>query len=1310
MDRTRIREIFADAAELTSSERAAFLDRACGNDAELRREVESLLRAMEGAGDYFKGLQRSVDDATSAHEDLSGTSVGGFKLLERIGEGGFGVVYMAEQERPLRRRVAIKILKAGMDSRAILARFEAERQALAAMDHPNIARIFDAGMTEHGRPYFAMELLRGTSITEYCDENRLTPRERVALMLPVCDAVHHAHMKGIIHRDLKPSNVIITHQDGVPAPKVIDFGVAKAIGDPLTDATLFTQFRHIIGTPAYMSPEQAAMSGSDVDVRSDVYSLGALLYELLVGAPPFKSADLLSLGLAEMHRVIRERDPPTPSTRLRTTDLDLHAIAAQRGTEPARLSRMLRGELDWIVMRALEKDRRHRYDGASALAADLRRYLQGEAVLAGPPSVGYRVRRYIRRHRVALAVVGTFGLALVVGILSLLVALEAVRRQRDESEVLHRLAEAREAQSRKHALSAALNAAAAAIESGDGLQAIQMLRLVPEASRNWEWRFLHSQIDESIRTITLPSTADRLSPTADGAVFLAVPRDNNLWAVVDADTGRILRTFESREVSLSPDASTAIVLQKDGSFACFEIASGRERWRTEGSLSSASGVRGFESACVPPHYTISADRAVSPDRTRWVIWQPSPDGRNEVQVRSMQDGRLQRSFRVSAPIGSIPFFFLHPDGKLAIFIGSYAIDPESGENRPLPVGFHISFALWFDRTTRAGRWSSVITDWSLGRNVTIELRGPEWTSNVDVNRDFTLGVARDGTGTIRTWDLTSEDVSDARPHMLLPGAIASVRLSRDDRFVLALMDDRTAVSVIPLARSRAAEFRSDDSRVSAALSGDGRFSFSTGWGDVLAVDLGTLMPLWRRNLSWEWCTAIDATMSGDRVAVACGGRDRCELFLLDGRTGNTLWRFAPRRDSPEDARFSQLIRALAFTHDQSRLIVAMEGLDALVVDAQTGRALAHVPLPFPSHGLVPSPDGSQIALTTRFPSSQRATDAYGTGRLCLLDGTTAKQARAWDTPFPVCALAWSRDGRSVFITSGIHAARIEVDTGAVSWSRLLPAGVNVRVLAATPDGHRLLLCREDGRGIVLDARTGEHIVELALPIDLPIAAEFSAEDDALLVSACYSPGESIQPSPTPALRTQLQMTRDAWSMLSRLPPAHRFLPTQHAADFFDTCVGVDDATRSLATEIHLRLGFSARWANSFLHGVIRDAEKGKRSGLETGVLVGPRCIEQFPHEPSPRLNYARILQLLDRHEDALAALEACTPLLEPGDQADAHALLRGVCLARLGRRAEAAELTASVLERLSRQIRVNDEIRALRDDLEAALAATDPPS
>ncbi|MGA2871152.1 MAG: serine/threonine-protein kinase, partial [Verrucomicrobiota bacterium] len=384
--------IFDAAIELPVEQRAAYLKEACAGDDALRQRVEDLLRAHEMAGTFMGSMAVVSKSETTPIKPLEqlGERIGRYKLLQQIGEGGCGVVYMAEQEEPVRRRVALKVIKLGMDTKSVIARFEAERQALALMDHPNIAKVLDAGATDNGRPYFVMELVRGIKITEFCDKNNLPTHKRLNLFIQVCQAIQHAHQKGIIHRDIKPSNILVTMNDGVPLPQVIDFGIAKATQQRLTDKTLFTAFEQFIGTPAYMSPEQAEMNAQGVDTRSDIYSLGVLLYELLTGKTPFAQEELLQAGMNEIRRIIREEEPMKPSTKLSTMlEGELTVTANHRLTEPPKLIHAVRGDLDWIVMKALEKDRDRRYETATGFARDVERHLADQPVTACPPGNFY---------------------------------------------------------------------------------------------------------------------------------------------------------------------------------------------------------------------------------------------------------------------------------------------------------------------------------------------------------------------------------------------------------------------------------------------------------------------------------------------------------------------------------------------------------------------------------------------------------------------------------------------------------------------------------------------------------------------------------------------------------------------------------------------------------------------------------------------------------------------------------------------------------------------------------------------------------
>jgi len=526
------RDIFVSALQLKSAaEREAYLKEVCASHPELLDRVRTLLKA-NAIEDGF--LETPLLEATVAVGDASltegpGVVIGRYKLLERIGEGGMAVVYMAEQEQPVQRKVALKIIKLGMDTRTVIARFEAERQALALMDHPSIAKVFDGGATETGRPYFVMELVRGVPITEYCDQNKLSTRGRLDLFIQVCQAIQHAHQKGVIHRDIKPSNILVTLHDGTPVPKVIDFGIAKATESRLTDKTLFTRSLTFVGTPTYMSPEQADMSGLDIDTRADIYALGVLLYELLTGRTPFESRELLRTSLEDCRRMIREKEPTRPSTRVSTLPHeDLTTTAERRQTEPAQLIRLLRTDLDWITMKCLEKDRTRRYETASGLVLDIRRHLDGEAVWARPPSTRYRVQKFVRRNKVIVAIASIVVLAAIV---STWQAIRATRAEREQSRLRGAVQEAlqEEAQQRQRAeaqewaaLRRAYNSdmtlAQQALGANNYGRVVNLLdRYRPKSQepdfRQWEWRYFWNQT-RSDAAFALPQQPDAITRVA----------------------------------------------------------------------------------------------------------------------------------------------------------------------------------------------------------------------------------------------------------------------------------------------------------------------------------------------------------------------------------------------------------------------------------------------------------------------------------------------------------------------------------------------------------------------------------------------------------------------------------------------------------------------------------------------------------------------------------------------------------------------------------------------------------------------------
>jgi eukaryotic-like serine/threonine-protein kinase len=579
----RERDIFIEALELGDpSKQAALLDKACQEDAELRGRVEQLLAEHERKESFIldrppircngfpsgDGVGFTVDGPIT---ERPGTIIGPYKLLQQIGEGGMGVVFMAEQTEPIQRAVALKIIKPGMDRRQVIARFEAERQALAMMDHPNIAKVFDAGTTDSGRPYFVMELVKGVAITKYCDEKHLPLHARLELLLPVCQAVQHAHQKGVIHRDIKPNNVLVAEYDDHAVPKVIDFGVAKATAQRLTDRTMFTEFGQVLGTIEYMSPEQAKFNQLDIDTRSDIYSLGVLLYELLTGSTPFARKRLQSAAFDEMLRIIREEEPPKPSTRLSTTGA-LPSIAVNRGSQLNKLCGLVRGELDWVVMKALEKDRNRRYETANSFADDIQRYLNDEAVQACPPSAMYRFRKFARRNKTALVVAMLVGSAILIAVAGLAVSTVLIaREQRVTENALQAETQARTdlqdtlERERRDSYLHRIALSQRELSVNNLARALQLLGQCPEDLREWEWYYLMRlcRVEPVVLRDKIDVNSVAFSPDGER---LASASDDGEIKVWNSKTGKVIQTIPKAHTGSNahPGFVSSVVFHPDG--------------------------------------------------------------------------------------------------------------------------------------------------------------------------------------------------------------------------------------------------------------------------------------------------------------------------------------------------------------------------------------------------------------------------------------------------------------------------------------------------------------------------------------------------------------------------------------------------------------------------------------------------------------------------------------------------------------------------------------------------------------------------
>jgi WD40 repeat protein/serine/threonine protein kinase len=941
-------EVFHDALARPPADRPAFLASACGGDDALHRRVEALLHAHENPGSFLAEQSRlPMETVTVPASERPGTVIGPYKLLKQIGEGGFGIVFMAEQQRPVRRRVALKLLKPGMDTRQVIARFEAERQALALMDHPHIARVLDAGATASGRPYFVMELIRAIPITQFCDDHQLTPRERLELFVTVCQAVQHAHQRGIIHRDLKPSNVLVTRHDGIPLVKVIDFGIAKALGqERLTDKTLFTGFAQMIGTPLYMSPEQAEISGHDVDTRTDIYALGVLLYELLTGTTPFDKERFKEASYDEIRRIIREEEPAKPSTRISTLGQAATTVSANRKSEPRRLSQLFRRELDWIVMKALEKDRDRRYDTASNLAADVQRYLHDEPVQACPPSAIYRVRKFARRNQVALLTASAIGLVVLLAVAGLAVsttliwqANKELRLERGRAEEKAKMAEEETKKARRLLYSSDLIAAQKAWEDGHLARARELLdRQRPhedeEDLRGFEWRYLWRLCrDGSLHTFIGHTSAvlAAVSFTPDGTILASGGQDGSvrLWDVATRRPILSLEGFEPGVGSLAftPDGAILAFASGNGRIHLWDVAARRHvvSWQAaarytkiaftpDGKLLASGGGSGpIEFWDIPTGYKRAS--LPGPGGNRVAI---SPDGRTlaaskDTTVRLWDMATQQETAVLPGHKANVNGLAFSPDGKMLVSCGHDA-----------------TIKLWDLATHRELK--------------TLQGQSSYWSVAFTPDGKTLITAGMDSL--IRLWDTaTWHPLSTLRGHT---SATFGVAVSPDGRTLASGSDDGT-VKLWDLAAKPDPEVLPGHEAWTScvAFSPDGRLLASGGWFDN-TVKL------------WDLAT-------GRQLAALLGHQDsvRSVQFTADGKTlvsGSAdktvrLWDVASRRQVGQ-FEHTEAVWCLALSPDRRMLATGSVEGTVFLWEIATGRKMG------PLKGKIPvfDPEGKTLAV------------------------------------------------------------------------------------------------------------------------------------------------------------------------------------------------------------------------------------------------------------------------------------------------------------------------------------------------------------
>jgi len=1321
-----IKVIFSEAiVRENPEERKAYLDQACQGDQKLRAEIEELLEAHVEAADFLepRAFEASATMDNNPSIEGPGTRIGHYELLELIGEGGMGLVYLAEQKEPVRRKVVLKVIKPGMDSKQVIARFEAERQALAVLDHPNIAHVFDAGTTETGRPYFVMEYVKGMSITRYCDERKLNIEQRLRLFEQVCEGVHHAHQKGIIHRDLKPSNILVSVHGDRAVPKIIDFGIAKAITQPLTDKTFVTFQGQLLGTPEYMSPEQVDFATQDIDTRSDIYSLGVVLYELLAGVLPFEEDSFARAGFDEIQRTIREQEPASPSIRLTSLGEKAKLIAASRGTQVVPLARRLHRELEWIPLKAMRKDRCRRYRSAFEMADDIHNYLTGRPLIAGPETAIYRVQKFVRKHAGSVATVALVAVAIVLGLVvstAMYIRAERMRVQADQArqkefiarteaeqatrkeaaarieadqartqaeqaknaeQEQRKLAENRAEALRRSLYVNSIQLADAKYREGNAKQVRTLLDSCPDDLRGWEWNRLAYIQDQSIMTLRAHDGFRRamaLSP--DGRHIISGGGDGTI-KVWDSATGEEIQTLRGHEgavqsLAVSPDGKRIISGGlEDATIKIWDTETGEELRTIRGHQSGLSSV------------TCSADGALLASASfadhSVKIWNITtganvmilPTGKDDIEcVAFSPDGKYLASAR--------------GEGEVKIWDLSTGLETMTIGDAHAPVTFSPD-SRWL---VSGGDWNGLFRVWdvttgSLGTAFR-GYHGP--VSSVVFSPDGTQIAGDSGTNTIRIWDAeTGDELKTLRGHAWVVGAVAFG--PNNDRLVSGSWDGTVKVWNLNV--------DCDEMRLQHQGGTIRSVTFSPDGKHVASGNSKGVVELWDVKTGTELMTLQEATaipqrtcvvFSPDGRRIAAGGHDR-ELRIWDASTGSLEMRLGGHEG---------VVGALAFSPDGKLVASGCRGKMVKIWDVAGHRELVTF-----------KADESRVLCIAFSPDGRSLASGGFDPTIKIWDSSTWRQyATLQGHSGTVNSIAFSPDGKRM-VSSCQGDGSVKVWDLISQTELLMLHGHSDLVTSVTfsPDGKRIISGSRDGTAKIWDATTGTELLTLHAQFQV-FSVAFSLDGKTLAVGGTNGTIVIWESSPPGEGYEARKIGADAMKLVDELHQKYGFYH-----DSISQLLGNVTLVPSVQ-KLALQTVNSRKWED--VDRLVKEAREivslPDKANAEYRVALtkAQQANSWEPNDPAILITLAAVQYRVGSYENTLKTLTKSEGILsDAGEDPDPWNLVfKGMALHRVGRTEEAKAALEQLRELCKKEAHLawDMEVQGLLAEAERLIAGERP--